>query len=73
VTDETGIAGVFEFDLVWTPDPQGNIPPEAVPPVDPDRPTLFTALQEQIGLKLQPARGSVPALVIDSVGRPSPD
>jgi uncharacterized protein (TIGR03435 family) len=73
VSDATGITGVFEFDLTWTPDIPANAPPESVPPVDPDRPTLFTALQEQLGLRLQAARRPVPVLAIDRAEKPTPD
>ncbi len=77
VTDKTGLSGNFDFDLQWTPDqlPQGAPPPGAppLPPVDPNGPTIFTALQEQLGLKLDSARGQVDVVVIDSVEPPTPD
>lgn len=84
VTDKTGLTGTFDIDLTWTPDvPQGalNAPPapgappgaNAPPPIDPNGPTIFTAVQEQLGLKLEPARGPVEVLVIDSVQQPTPD
>jgi uncharacterized protein (TIGR03435 family) len=73
VTDQTGISGTFEFDLSWTPELSPSLPPEGVPAADPDRPILFTAVQEQLGLKLQAARSPLVALVIDRVERPAPD
>jgi uncharacterized protein (TIGR03435 family) len=77
VTNKTGLTGNFEFDLQWTPDqlPQGPPPAGAppLPPVDPNGPTIFTALQEQLGLKLESARGPVEVLVIDSAEPPTPD
>jgi uncharacterized protein (TIGR03435 family) len=74
VVDKTGLAGRFAFTLAWTPDrmPTGT-PPPGVPPIDPDGPSIFTALQEQLGLKLKPARGPVDVLVIDRVERLTPD
>ena len=63
VLDRTGLTGRFDFDLEWTPADQ---PPDALP-------TLFTALQEQLGLKLEATRESMPVLIIDSVSQPSPD
>ena len=74
VTDRTGLAGRFEVDLEFTPDqmpPLLSGPP--MPPIDPNGPTIFTALQEQLGLKLEPTRGPVDVLVIDRAERPTPD
>jgi uncharacterized protein (TIGR03435 family) len=65
VTDETGLAGTFDIELQWSPDLQQ----QAVS----DAPSIFTAVQEQLGLRLEPRRGSIPVLVIDSIQSPSPD
>lgn len=83
IIDQTGLKGNYDFDLKWTPDmPQGGgffggpvAPPgaQAPPPPDPNGPTLFTAIQEQLGLKLEPQRGPVEVLVIDSAERPTED
>jgi uncharacterized protein (TIGR03435 family) len=77
VIDRTGLTGTFDFDLTYTPDqlPQGPPPPGAQlqPPVDPNGPSIFTALEEQLGLKLDAQRGPVPVLVIDHVEPPTPD
>jgi bla regulator protein BlaR1 len=71
VIDRTDLTGLFDFDLEWTP----LVTPPGVPD---DRPsdagaTIFTALQEQLGLKLESARETIPVLVIDSVNQPSPN
>ncbi len=64
VVDLTNVTGQFDWELKWTPDaPDGNIPADGV--------SIFTALQEQLGVKLEPARGPVDVLVIDSVAPPS--
>ena len=76
VIDRTGLTGNFEIDLKWTPDrlPPGAPPPGASPLIiDPNGPSLFTALQEQLGLKLESERAPVEVLVIDHVERPTPD
>ena len=75
VLDRTGLTGTFDVNLTWTPDqiPQ-NVEALGVPPIDPNNsPSIFTALQEQLGLKLESTRGPVEVLVIDSVERPTPD
>ncbi len=76
VVDRTGILGDLDLDLKWTPDqlPQGLVPaPGAppLPPIDPNGPSIFTALQEQLGLKLEATKGPVEVLVIDHAEPPS--
>ena len=74
VVDKTGLAGRFAFTLAWTPDRiPTETPPAGIPPIDPNGPSLFTALQEQLGLKLAPAKGQVEVLVIDSIEHPTAD
>jgi uncharacterized protein (TIGR03435 family) len=65
VRDETALKGEFAFTLEWT---RGLSDSDAGPS---SRPSLFTAVQEQLGLKLESAKGPVQVLVIDSVERPS--
>jgi uncharacterized protein (TIGR03435 family) len=74
VVDRTGLTGTFDLSVTWTPDqmPAGGLPPGA-PAIDPNGPSLFTALQEQLGLKLEGTRGPVEVLVIDRVERPTED
>lgn len=72
VVDRTGLEGRYEISLEWTPDRvplplAGGVPP---PPAS-DAPSIFAALQEQLGLKLEPERGPVDVLVIDHVERPA--
>jgi uncharacterized protein (TIGR03435 family) len=84
VIDKTGLTGYYDYTLKWTPDlgigspspfglPPGAPSPDALPPTDPDAPNLFTAVQEQLGLKLESARGPVEVVVIDRLERPTPD
>ena len=70
VVDQTGLSGIFDLELRWTPD---NLQPAAPDPAaaTPDAPSIFAALQEQLGLKLESRRGPVEFLVIDSVERPT--
>ena len=72
VVDRTGLTGVYDFELSWTPDNLQSTPPDGPPAAGiSDAPSIFTALQEQLGLKLESQRGSVEFLVIDGVQRPS--
>ena len=75
VLDRTGITGFFDFDVQFTPDQTTPVPAGApqLPPVDPNGPSLFTALQEQLGIRLNATRGLVEVLVIDAISRPTPD
>jgi len=66
VVDKTGLTGGFNFELDWTPE-RLESGPEAP---SQDRPSIFTAVQEQLGLKLESAKVSVLAIVIDSAKKP---
>jgi bla regulator protein blaR1 len=68
VLDRTGLTGTFDMDFVWAPRPNGPPPPGFTP--DPDGPTFFEAIQDALGLKLQPQTGPVDVLVIDHVEQP---
>jgi uncharacterized protein (TIGR03435 family) len=73
VVDRTGLTGIFDLDVTWKPDvPAGSAGPAGNISTD-DAPSLFTALQEQLGLKLDAQRGPVEVLVIDSAERPVED
>jgi len=64
VLDKTGLSGHFDFELHWTSEEDsGN-------GADP-RPGLFTALQEQLGLKLQSSKGPVEVLIVDHIETPT--
>ncbi len=74
VVNATELTGQYDFSLAWTPDQNFRRPDvsnEAAAQADLSGAPLFTALQEQLGLKLEPAKGSVQILVIDRVERPS--
>lgn len=78
VIDRTNLTGTFDFELDYTPDQMPQLPPGATlppgfPTPSPDGPSLTTALQEQLGLKLESTRGPLEVLVIDSVQPPTPD
>ena len=77
VVDRTGLTGNWDFEMSFAPEllpgqqlPLGAEPP---PPADPDQPNFFTAVQEQLGLKLDATKGPVEMLVIDKAERPTPD
>lgn len=68
VIDRTGLGGLYDLELTWTPDqPTGGAN------ADTSGVSVFTALQEQLGLKLEATIGPVDLLVIDSAERPSED
>jgi bla regulator protein BlaR1 len=84
VIDKTGLVGLYDFHVEFSPDEstpafmpggvsKGDIGPprDTGVPIDPAGPTYFTAIQEQLGLKLEPAKGPGDFLVIDSIQRPS--
>ena len=80
VIDRSGLNGRYDINLEWTPDnlPQRAPGTPADQPlrlngitIDPNGPTIFTAIQEQLGLKLESTKGSVDVLVIDHVEHPT--
>jgi uncharacterized protein (TIGR03435 family) len=75
VVDQTGLAGKWDFELKWTPDDSqfsgmGMRPPPPSDAADAP-PPLFTAIQEQLGLKLESGKAQVDVMVIDHVEHPS--
>jgi uncharacterized protein (TIGR03435 family) len=80
VVDKTGLTGNYDFTLHWTPDPgeaqpfKGPVggPPgvDTAAPSD-SGPSIFAALQEQLGLKLESQKGPVEIIVVDHVEKPS--
>ena len=80
VVDRTGLRGNYDVLLEWTPDPRpsasaADLPPglPVPPPPTSGGPSIFTAIQEQLGLKLQSEKGLVEVLLIDRIDRPSED
>jgi uncharacterized protein (TIGR03435 family) len=78
VIDETGVSGKFDIHLTFSRDqtkfPQSLATPSGsvrAPASDPSDPSIFTAVQEQLGLKLVSTKRPVEILVIDSVEKPS--
>jgi bla regulator protein blaR1 len=74
VVNKTGLTGNYNWTLKWTPaqnfsGPRGG----TLPGSDESAPGLFTALEEQLGLKLESQKGSVETLVVDSIDRPTPN
>ena len=81
VVDKTGLTGTYDLELSYAPDggisgfgrdlpPQQGAPP---PAVNSDAPSIFSALQEQIGLKLEAGKGTIDVLVVDSAEHPAAD
>ena len=77
VFDKTGLTGTWNVQVEYTPNqmpppPDGGLPPGINLP-SLDAPNLFTALEEQLGLKLVPARGLVDVLIVERIERPTED
>lgn len=77
VIDKTELTGNYDFELIYAPEALGGGAPPLINgnpvPVDPNAPNLFTALQEQLGLKLDSQRGPVDVVVIDRLEQPVGD
>ena len=76
VFNRTEVTGNFDVELKWTPPQIPAAPPPGappLPPIDPDGPSFFTAVQEQLGLKLDSIKGPVDVVVIDRAEHPTED
>jgi bla regulator protein BlaR1 len=80
VVDKTGLTGTYDVELSYAPDPGINafgrdLPPQPGPAPVPtgDAPSIFAAVQEQLGLKLDATKGPIDVLVIDSAEKPTQD
>lgn len=76
VLDQTGLKGEWDFELKWLVDETqfgGQLKPPPLGDPGASLPSLFTAIQEQLGLKLEPEKATVPVMVIDHVERPTPN
>ena len=69
VVDETGLEGNFDYDLEFT----RTLETGSTPTAGDGKPSIFTALQEQLGLKLESDRRPMPVVVVDAISRPTPD
>jgi uncharacterized protein (TIGR03435 family) len=72
VVDRTGLAGNYDLELEWSPDasrPSADAAGAAA--TEPSGPSIFTAVQEQLGLRLEATKAPVDAIVIDALERPS--
>ncbi len=67
IVDRTGLSGLFEVKLEWAPDNLTDHADDGGPP--PDRPSLFAAVQEQLGLKLESRRGSLEVLAVEQAAK----
>ena len=67
VQDQTGLTGTFQIELQWRAEGLSADPSDGLPT------SIFTALLEQLGLKLESIKGSLDVLVIDHVERPAPE
>jgi bla regulator protein blaR1 len=74
VVDQTGITGKYDFTVEFTQEnftPKGPQSVESAPPPDASAPSIFTALQEQLGLRLESTKGPVDTIVIEHIEEPS--
>jgi uncharacterized protein (TIGR03435 family) len=72
IINRTGLNGRYDFQLDWSAESTpSRVPGVADPVPDDPRPSLFTAVQEKLGLRLEDSKGPVQTLVIETVGEPS--
>jgi uncharacterized protein (TIGR03435 family) len=73
VVDQTGLSQSYDFTLSFAPQLPPNVSRDSLPREIQDLPSIFEAVQQQLGLKLEPQRGPVEYYIIDNVEKPSPN
>ena len=71
VLDKTGLTGRYDIALKWAPEEPGMLNGAPAPPPDPSLPSIFTAVQEQLGLRLESQRGPVDVVVVEHLDKPT--
>ncbi|MGA1983074.1 MAG: TIGR03435 family protein [Acidobacteriaceae bacterium] len=71
VIDRTGLTAAYDFTLLWSPDNEAASSPGSASMPSDAPPSIFTAVQEQLGLKLESTKGPVDVIVIDHIEKPS--
>jgi uncharacterized protein (TIGR03435 family) len=71
VIDRTGLAAAYDFTLLWSPENAAAAPSNGSAVSADAPPSIFTAVQEQLGLRLEPTKAPTPVLVIDHIERPA--
>jgi uncharacterized protein (TIGR03435 family) len=74
IVDKTGLTGNYDFTLEWNPDegsPAQPRPQDGAATAPDSRPSIFTAVQEQLGLKLESTKAPVDVVVIDHIEKPT--
>ena len=69
IINDTGLDGKYDIELVWNPDPLSH--DGAVPPAESDRPDLYAAFRQELGLKLSKVDALAPVLIVKRLERPS--
>jgi len=73
VVDKTGLDKSYDFTLTFAPQLPPGVSRDSLPPELQELPSIFDAVRDQLGLKLEPTRGPVDYYIIDHIDRPSPN
>jgi uncharacterized protein (TIGR03435 family) len=73
IVNKTGLTGKYNLTLNWLPDSPAQRGPGSEIAAPEGQPSIFTALQEQLGLRLVPTKAPIEVLVIDSIDPPTPN
>jgi uncharacterized protein (TIGR03435 family) len=73
IIDKTGLTGIYDYSLKWSPMQAASAAGSAAAPAGVEGPDLFTAIEDQLGLKLVPTKGPGEVLIIDRIEQPTPN